>query len=310
MKKRFGSSFVFVGLIGLIGCCLPGATAFGAYIPTIADFSRCPSVGLDTQCGVLFVINPFSSALNDFDVRAYSLGDQSSGLPVGVVQPFDGSDDTLYGVLNMSGVADPSLSLGVLGPGIGVGGQPLFAFDGDGLCAASNAPNPPGCPFEVPADAFCPDFGSGGGSYAGPGTYFSFVNDNPISKDPHGGCTSGTISFGTKASPALLPNNGFAYFSLEDATTLGACITCPQAAGANAAGGLLAAAAVTSNIQIYVAAGLNGVPIQPSVIQTAAAAATPEPATTFLLILGLTALFGKSASKRFKVRFGGSRSGG
>src|ERR1035437_7990814 len=96
------------------------------YIPSVADFNRCPQIGVAVACSVLFVVNPISGP--DYVVNAYAVTD-TSGAPA--VQPYDGSDDTLYGVLNKSGSTIPSLSLGFFGPVTGSAfGQPLFAFDG------------------------------------------------------------------------------------------------------------------------------------------------------------------------------------
>src|SRR5438874_10217603 len=81
------------------------------YLPVIADFNRCPAVGQSVACAVLFIIDPVAGS--DYVVTAYAVTDVS-GAPA--VQPYDGSDDTLYGVLNKSGSTIPSLSLGFYGP--------------------------------------------------------------------------------------------------------------------------------------------------------------------------------------------------
>ena len=135
-------------IIGSVLVCV--GCAFGNYIPTMADFKQCPSIGEDTLCSVIYVINSISPSLNDYDVEGYTLVSPTTNMPV--EPPFDGSDDTLYGAINMSGALIPSLSIGVVTSGVGALGQPLFAFDGDGLCAASITPRPSGCPFETSPD--------------------------------------------------------------------------------------------------------------------------------------------------------------
>jgi hypothetical protein len=277
----------------LVGALLSTISATAAYIPTVADFSRCPSIGADTQCGVLLVINPYSSALGDYDIRGYLLGDVNNGAPV--VAPFDGSDDTLFGVLNMSGAADPlhpltSISLGVKSSGIGVGGQPLFSFDGDGLCATSITPHPSGCPFESPADPF------GGGTYAGPGTYFAFVNTT--ASNGHPAFSLGQIAFGTSGNNIALAPDAFAYFSLEDRLTTGACVECTLISPANVA--------AASSVHVFEAVASDGIPLQGSAVNTAAAAAAPEPSGVALLFLGLLGLACTSARRRAAIRLGNS----
>jgi RHS repeat-associated protein len=127
-----------------------------------SPYTECPAVGSDTSCE--FLINPTDSGVS-------VLRDQNQG-------PFDGSDDTLVGVLNSSSRTVVSLSL--------ASNQPIFGFDGDGLCTFSNSPS--GCPF-------------GTSGYEGPGTSFSNVN---------GGQTQGVVSFTNGLAPGAT-----AYFSLE-----------------------------------------------------------------------------------------------
>lgn len=92
--------------------------------------------------------------------------------------PYDGSDDTLVGVVNSSAIPSASLKL--------TSSNPIFGFDGDGLCTyiPCSWPHPTG--------------------YEGPGVSFS-----PTSS------TTGTVNF----NPPIAANGGFAYFSLEAALT-------------------------------------------------------------------------------------------
>ncbi|MDQ6944926.1 MAG: SGNH/GDSL hydrolase family protein [Actinomycetota bacterium] len=97
------------------------------------------------------------------------------------VTPYDGGDDTLVGVLNLSSAAVDAIT--VTGPGTGLGG-----LDGDGLCSFGVA----GCPF-------------GPTGYEGPGT--SLVTKPSLPDDAETDFTGG------------LAQNVFTYFSLEGALT-------------------------------------------------------------------------------------------
>lgn len=73
----------------------------------------CPAAGSATDCGVVITINPGGGLLI-----------QATGQP-----PFDNSEDTSIGVLNLSGAAVSSIH--VTGAATGT---PVFGFDGDGIC--------------------------------------------------------------------------------------------------------------------------------------------------------------------------------
>lgn len=125
-----------------------------------APFTECPAVGADTSCGILIDVT-------DTGTTVYS--DPSQG-------PYDGSDDTLVGVLNSSSSTIGQLTLS--------SNTVIFGFDGDGLCEY----NVLGCPF-------------GPTSYEGPGTSFSNISS---------AFTGGVVSFS-----GGVPPGGTAYFSLE-----------------------------------------------------------------------------------------------
>lgn len=129
-------------------------------------FTECPAVGNDTSCGILVQITNNANNV---------IGDASQG-------PYDGSDDTLIGVLNSSSDTIGSVQLS--------SDSGIFAFDGDGLCTQS--PAPAGCPF-------------GPTGYEGSGTAFSGITSD---------ATGGVVNF----SPALAPG-ATAYFSLEEPLT-------------------------------------------------------------------------------------------
>ena len=75
-------------------------------------FTECPAIGAAPSCDILLVVNP--------DQTITVTGDSSVG-------PYDGSDDTLVGVVNNSSSAISAIT--VSGPGSGLAG-----FDGDDIC--------------------------------------------------------------------------------------------------------------------------------------------------------------------------------
>ncbi len=134
-------------------------------------FTQCPSVGLAAGCAVLYTFNPDGSVSTQVDTTIAST---------------DGIEDTLAGVLNLSGHVINFITLS----GIGINNIPLFSFDGDGQSP----------------------FGSGpGATYSG--QYFNAGNIllgittfSAISPDQK----TGTINFPN------LTNGGHAWFVLED----------------------------------------------------------------------------------------------
>jgi len=128
----------------------------------IPPFRQCPSVGVDSGCAILIIIT---------DTGINVAVDPSQG-------PFDQIEDTLIGVQNNS--HQTLFSLPLSSP------NPIFGFDGDGLCGVF--PHPPGCPF-------------GPTSYEGPSVTFTSINTNQ---------TAGVVNF-----LQGIPPGGTAYFSLE-----------------------------------------------------------------------------------------------
>ena len=137
------------------------------------SFPECPAVGNDnTGCEFLITVTSPST----FTVTASSpdLG------------PYDGSDDTLVGVLNNSGSTITSISIS--------SSVDIFNFDGDGACSGSFGVIP-GC-----AGATDPS------GYAPAGVTFSGVNAS---------FTAGTVNFTSGLAPG-----GSTWFSLEEALSV------------------------------------------------------------------------------------------
>jgi hypothetical protein len=149
----------------------PAVPADAASAPT-PPFTECPAIGDSPSCEILLVVN----ADNTVSVE----GDPSVG-------PFDGSDDTLVGIINNSSKTVKAVT--VSGPG-----SDLSGFDGDGICSGDYGSwnGSAGCPY-------------GPTGYEGPGT--SFVTD-PSLPD------SAEVDFTGGLAPA-----GTVYFSLEGALT-------------------------------------------------------------------------------------------
>jgi len=101
--------------------------------------------------------------------------------------PYDGSEDTLIGVVNNSSGALTSLSLS---------GSDIFGFDGDGICT-----------FTFVGSTYCnasQRSGTDPGDYQGPLNTFTVTNAN-----------TGSVNF----NPAVAANGGTTYFSLEGTPT-------------------------------------------------------------------------------------------
>ncbi len=112
-------------------------------------FSECPAAGNNTGCQFLITVNADGTT----SVAGYTTAPNNG--------PYDGSDDTLVGVLNNSSNSVSSLPLS--------SSTTIFAFEGDCPCTVS--PRPASC-------------GTDPSGYGGPNATFS-----GISSDDHvGGC--------------------------------------------------------------------------------------------------------------------------
>jgi hypothetical protein len=154
---------------GLGLAVVPAVTASGASVPA-PPFTQCPAIGASTGCAILLVVNP--------DESVSVLGDPSVG-------PYDGTDDTLVGIVNNSSSAVSAVT--VSGPG-----SDLSVFDGDGICTFGSWSGASGCPY-------------GPTGYEGPGTSFVTSASLPDSAE---------VDFSGGLAPGA-----HAYFSLEGALT-------------------------------------------------------------------------------------------
>lgn len=115
------------------------AAAAACVFAAPAQGATCPAFGADTDCGYLITINPDGSI---------TAGPTAQG-------PYDGSEDTLVGVINNSPTPLTTLTLS---------GSNIFGFDGDGESSYTGT-----------------SYGPTG--YEGPNTSFTIVDPNNGSVD-------------------------------------------------------------------------------------------------------------------------------
>jgi hypothetical protein len=127
-------------------------------------FHQAPPIGADTSAAILIVVT---------DAGITVKTDPTQG-------PYDEIEDTLVAVQNNSSKTVFSLQLS--------SPNPIFGFDGDGICTVS--PRPTGCPFP------------GATGYEGPGVTFTSINPTK---------TAGTINFAGGLAPGKSR-----YFGLEE----------------------------------------------------------------------------------------------
>jgi len=144
---------------------------FVASIASAAPITQCPPLGADTAgCGILITITSQTGGnAGAFTVTAASNPAQG---------PYDGTEDTLVGVLNSSGGTVNNLALS--------SSTDIFGFEGDGPCTVT--PNPGNCNALEPS------------GYAGPNVTFSVT-------DTHNGVVQFTGG---------LANGASAWFGLEE----------------------------------------------------------------------------------------------
>jgi hypothetical protein len=140
-------------------------------------------VGTATGCGALITV---SAVDGNGNATAFTVTNLGNG------NPYDGTEDTLFGIVNNSGGTLNSIFLS--SPDTTFGG--IFNFDGDGPCPWATAHNSNSNDCFTFSEAYTPT------GYEGPDNTFSNISPNK---------TSGTVSFTT-----AIPNNGGStWFALE-----------------------------------------------------------------------------------------------
>jgi hypothetical protein len=156
-----------VALAGLAAYAAPAKAE-----PVLAD-GVCPAVGQATAgCDLVITFNA--------DGSVATTAGPSAGIATGT---YDGSDDTLIGVVNNSGSTITSFNLSAATDIFGFDGDGIDGYSSDGVSATGNNPD--------------------GSGYGGPDAYFTNVS---------GDKTSGTVNFANGG----IPDGGTDYFSLEE----------------------------------------------------------------------------------------------
>ena len=153
--------------------------------PVTAPFTECPAIGSAPSCDILLNVTPNRSIS--------VLGDSSVG-------PYDGSDDSLVGIVNNS--SSPVQAITVSGPNSG-----LASFDADGICTYATGGTTGGSGGGFTGDSYCDTQQLGGTDpqdYEGPNNSFTL---DPNSQDDV------EVDF---AGKGLAPGQ-VSYFSLEGA---------------------------------------------------------------------------------------------
>lgn len=161
------ASFKYLFAFAIIGVCSLGKAWAAPICPTTAS--------TNSDCSYILTIGA---------------GGTVTGSPVAGANPYDGSDDSLVGVVNNSGSTYMG-SISLSGSGNGGG---LFAFDGDGICAYTQA-------------SYCSTAPTG---YEGPGVTFSGITAGGTSGmvDFSGIAAGGTAFFSLESSPASINGGG------------------------------------------------------------------------------------------------------
>jgi hypothetical protein len=174
----------------------------------IAAISPSPSIGCDTEVGVVIIVS-------DSGISLYFTGQG----------PYDGSDDTLVGVLNISsnpvstinlssnldimGFDNDGIDTYYIGGGSSRGGGGKGGFGGGGGGGACVGGGSAGSSIGT----LVPGNSTDTSGYGGPNSYFTNISANN---------TSGTVNF----IVPVAAGGGTTYFSLENAlTTTSTCLT-------------------------------------------------------------------------------------
>ena len=194
----------------MAGTAVAAMAAFGM-AATPAQANICPAAGNNTNC--------------DFVININSLG--AGGVTImGPLQPgpYDGSDDTLIGVINHTSSAIQSLSIsgqGGGGPGSGTG---ILGFDNDGVASATY--------LNIGGDPSTHGYGGTESATANFDLTGPFVTYQNLMPGGVGGTDTFTLGLGIGGVGACIQGGGSAFFSLErnlataGGITTGAPVTC------------------------------------------------------------------------------------
>ena len=189
MKTNCSRWILSAGLLALF-LIVPGAAwtqtqdpCAGALIPLIEGPGQA-TLGNATGCGVVITVTAVdpNGVATAFSVTIPNGGNGN---------PYDGTDDTLVGIVNNSGAGLTSITL--TSPNLTFGGA--FAFNGDGPCHFAGQ------------DCFDGQFG-----YEGPDNFFSNITGPPLCGEDFPCPTTGTVNFVEEGG---LANGLSSWFALE-----------------------------------------------------------------------------------------------
>jgi|KBSMisStaDraftv2_1062788.scaffolds.fasta_scaffold113827_3 hypothetical protein len=158
---------------------------FMASMAHAALLTQCPALGADTGCAVLITVTAVNASGAATAFTAVDATSPAQG-------PYDGIEDTLFGIQNSSGGTLKSISLSATGSP-----NDLFGFDGDGVCNGTFG--------ACPAGVVDPNL------YGGPAVLFSGITAGGVSGIVNFGCTTSSL-----ASCVGIANGTSAWFSLEE----------------------------------------------------------------------------------------------
>ena len=195
--RRFGIAWACVGLVA----AMPGVFQSPAFAASPAPpFTECPAVGYNTSCSLLVNVTATGTQILK-DPGATISSDPAPGT-------YDGVEDTLIGIINNTGAS-------ISHETFSSNSQPLFGFDGDGICQDRNSTS--GLPGLGGTGSTVPHCGT---VRTGSSPYFNWCNSHDstcyggpdafftnISRD----FKTGTVNFATP-----IPPGGTDYFSLEE----------------------------------------------------------------------------------------------
>ena len=189
--RKVAVVFACVGLISATQGVFEKAAMAAAPTP---PFTQCPAVGYNTSCTLLVDVTPTGVLI---------LQDPNATLGTDPVPgTFDGVEDTLIGIVNNSGAPLSQITFSS-------NSQPLFGFDGDGICQDPNSTSGHfGLHCNGVAHSSSGNYNNSHDStgYGGPNAFF-----NHISSD----FKTGTVNF-----IAPIPAGQSDYFSLEQKLTI------------------------------------------------------------------------------------------
>jgi hypothetical protein len=255
-----------VALAGSIFSIYAGtSSAANPTTPTqVAPFNECPGVGADSSCQFLIILNANGTTT--------ILQDKTQG-------PYDGEDDTLVGVLNLTNGAVPLINLS--------SNTDIFNFDGDGICGTDRGHHFMWVGSGANGGGFTASTGFTGCPY-GPKTYegpwVSFSNYGSANN-----WETGTVNFSVPGTsgPTGLPAQASTFFSLESDLS-GATFTAPPTTTTTSSSTTTTKPTTTTTLATTTTTQATTTTTQATTTTTQATTTTTQPTTTTTASTGST----------------------